>query len=113
MFTVVFGWLASENSSTLRPFASVYSVMPSTDGPCLTPSGSAAAATPAATKNAMGASARASQSRERIMASLGKQNGGTESLATIDYRHLKSTTARLGCLTIEVSGERSLFRSPN
>src|SRR5437762_9426466 len=89
MFTVVFGWLASGNSSTLRPLPNVYSLMPSTDGPCLTPSGSAAAATPAATKNAIGASVRANQSRKRIMSSLGKRNGRAESLSAVDYRHLK------------------------
>src|SRR2546421_8505774 len=96
MFTVVFGWLASGNSSTLRPFVSVYSVMPSTDGPCLTPSGSAAAAMPAATKNAMGASVRTNQGRKRIMRGPEKRNGEAESLTTIGYRNLKGTTARLG-----------------
>src|SRR5436190_3590973 len=101
MFTVVFGWLASGNSSTLSPFPSVYSVMPSTDGPCLTPSGSAATATPAAAKNAMGTSARASQQWKRIMLTLGVRNGGGGSLTMIGYRQLKSTTACHGRWVID------------
>ncbi len=44
-FTVVVGLVASGNSSTRKPFASVYSVMPSTVAPCVTPGGSAAPAT--------------------------------------------------------------------
>ena len=42
--TVVVGLLASGNSSTLRPLASVYCVTPSTVGPWTTPGGSAACA---------------------------------------------------------------------
>src|ERR1700687_922395 len=44
MLTVVLACDASGNSSTLRPLARPYSVMPSTDGPWLTPGGSAACA---------------------------------------------------------------------
>src|ERR1700674_590124 len=44
MLTVVLACDASGNSSTRRPLARPYSVMPSTDGPWLTPGGSAACA---------------------------------------------------------------------
>src|SRR5262245_45823958 len=39
--TVTFGFEASGNRSTRRPFSSLYSVMPSTDAPLVTPLGSA------------------------------------------------------------------------
>src|SRR4030081_27934 len=44
MLTVVLACDASGNSSTLRPLARPYSVIPSTDSPWLTPGGSAACA---------------------------------------------------------------------
>src|SRR5437868_638385 len=44
MLTVVLACDASGNNSTLRPLARSYSVMPSTDGPWLTPGGRAACA---------------------------------------------------------------------
>src|SRR5438045_4522545 len=44
MLTVVLACDASGNNSTRRPLARSYSVMPSTDGPWLTPDGSAACA---------------------------------------------------------------------
>src|ERR1700719_4362581 len=44
MLTVVLACDASGNTSTLRPLPRPYSVMPSTDGPWLTPGGSAACA---------------------------------------------------------------------
>src|ERR1044072_5333657 len=43
MLTVVVGFDASGNSSTFRPLARRYSVMPSADGPCVTPFGSCTA----------------------------------------------------------------------
>ena len=50
---MVLAALSSGNRSTVRPFASVYWVIPSTEGPCVTPGGSAAA-TVVATKAAGG-----------------------------------------------------------
>src|SRR5262245_27841301 len=73
MLTVVFGWLASGNSSTRRPFPSWYSVIPSTLGPCVMPAGSAAA-TVTPTKKATGASVRASHVGNPVISKQGRRS---------------------------------------
>src|SRR6476659_2643695 len=60
MLTVIFGWLASGKSSTLRPLARSYSLMPSTEAPALTPAGSAAPAAPTKQNKAAASKARKS-----------------------------------------------------
>ena len=65
--TVTVGLVASGNSSTRRPLASVYSVMPSIEAPCVTPAGSAATAAPATARKAAATRRPTKRVREKAM----------------------------------------------
>src|ERR1700687_1248169 len=67
MLTVVLACEASGNSSTRRPLPRRYSVMPSTDGPWLTPGGSAACALQHNAARTTAAHRRRINGREAIM----------------------------------------------
>src|SRR6266567_1180681 len=59
MLIVVFGWLASGNSTTRRPLSRRYSVRPSTVGPCVMPGGGAACESAKANNSAVPTKRRA------------------------------------------------------
>src|SRR5678815_52538 len=113
MFTVVVALLGSGNRSTRSPFASVYSVIPSTDAP-LTARLAAAAAGLAWAFCCAGSGATST-----VLASAGnrvRRNSGASAMTTIDLeRRLKKSvdlpgTARAGLGTRPVQTETAAGR---